>query len=97
MDFHEFPMVFGKSGKYNGAGPLDMREHSRIHISGTVDIHEMRARLVVLSVLPQALTVLQRLHRRLDLCTFVAGAITYSSDARGLDSPTTSLFLISVI
>ena len=28
MDFHDFPMVLEKSGKYNGAGPLDMREHS---------------------------------------------------------------------
>ena len=29
MDFHDFPSFFGKSGKYNGAGPLDMREHIR--------------------------------------------------------------------
>ncbi len=26
--FPDFPMVFGKFGKYTGAGPLDMREHT---------------------------------------------------------------------
>ena len=29
MDFQDFPMVLGKSGQYNGVGPLDMRQHTQ--------------------------------------------------------------------